>query len=111
MARPMATIARQDTAPIGRPALAVLATVASVFFLHWGAPFFVPLFVALLISFGLTPVADWLERIVRWRVLASAIIVLFLVASMGAAAYAWSDDIAAAWAKLPNAVKTVSLSL
>ena len=107
----MATILKQDAAPLGRPALAILAACAFIFLLHWGAPFFIPLFVALLISFGLTPVVDVLERVVRWRVIAAAIVVLLLVGSMGAAAYAWSDDVAQAWEKLPNAVKTVSRSV
>jgi len=108
----MATILKQDPTPsVGRPALAVLAAVAFIFLLHWGAPFFIPLFVALLISFGLSPVVDVLERLVRWRVVAAAIVVLALVGSMAAAAYAWSDDVAQAWEKLPNAVKMVSRSV
>ena len=51
----------------GDRALVVLATVAAILLLYWGAPFFIPLFVALLIAYALSPLVDQLMRLVRYR--------------------------------------------
>ena len=48
-------------------ATAFLAVIAAIFLLHWGAPFFIPLFIALMIAFALSPLVDVIERVVRWR--------------------------------------------
>jgi predicted PurR-regulated permease PerM len=94
-----------------RGSLVVLAVVAGIFLLQWGAPFFIPLFVALLISYALAPVTDVITRFVRWRVLAATLVVSALVGLIGAAAWAWSDDAAALWQRVPEATKQISASL
>ncbi|MGZ5046471.1 MAG: AI-2E family transporter [Usitatibacter sp.] len=95
----------------GNRSLAVLATVAAIMLLYFGAPFFVPLMVALLISFALTPLVDGLTKLLRFRVLAAAVVVLSALGSLGWAAYAWSDDALAIWEKAPAAAKSISKSL
>jgi predicted PurR-regulated permease PerM len=91
--------------------LVVLATCAVILLLNFGAPFFVPLFVALLIAFSLSPVVDGLTRIVRVRGVAAAIVVCTILAGLGAAAWSWTDDIATIWEKVPVAAKSISKSL
>jgi predicted PurR-regulated permease PerM len=86
----------------------VIAIVAVVFLLRAGAEFFIPLFVALLISYALAPIVDHLTRVVRSRVLAAGIVVLALIGIAGFAAWAWSDDVQAIWQKVPIAARTVS---
>ena len=95
----------------GNRSLAILAGVAMIMLLYFGAPFFVPLMVALLISFALSPVVDALTKVLRFRVLSAALLVLAMLGSMGWAAYAWSDDALAIWEKAPNAAKSISKSL
>jgi predicted PurR-regulated permease PerM len=95
----------------GSRSLAVLSTIAVVFLLNFGAPFFIPLFVGLLISYALSPVVDFLTRFIRVRVLAAAIVVLSIVAAAGAGAWAWSDDVIVIWNKVPIAAKSISKSL
>ena len=95
----------------GDRALVVLAGIAVVMLLYWGAPFFIPLFVALLIAYALTPIADWLTRYVRWRVLSATLVVAGALGLMGFGAWAWSDDVRTLWEKLPVAVKAISGSL
>ena len=95
----------------GSRSLMVLATVAVILVLYWGEPFFVPLLVALMISYALSPLVTALTVVVRHRAIAAALVVLSLVAMGGAAAWAWSDDIAAIWEKAPAAAKTVSRSI
>jgi predicted PurR-regulated permease PerM len=95
----------------GNRSLAVLATVAVILLLYFGGPFFIPLMVALLISFALTPLVDALTKVVRFRALSAGIVVISALGSMGWAAYAWSDDALAIWEKVPAAAKSISKSL
>jgi predicted PurR-regulated permease PerM len=91
--------------------LAVLASVALVFLLHYAAEFFIPLFVSLLISYALSRPVSWLQVVVRWRSVAAAIVVLAIVGLAGVAAWAWSDDAQNIYEQLPEAAKTLSRSL
>ena len=91
--------------------LVVLASVAVVFLLYFGAPFFVPLFVSVLISFALSPVVDAFTKVLRLRALAAAIVVLMALSFLGIAAYSWSDDIVTVWEKVPVAAKSISKSV
>lgn len=86
----------------------LIAIVAVIFLLRAGAEFFIPLFVALLISYALAPVVDHLTRLVRLRVVAAGIVVLGLIGIAGFAAWAWADDVQAIWQKVPIAARTVS---
>ena len=92
-------------------ALAVLAIIASIFLLHWGAPFFIPLFVALLIAFALAPAVDWLTRLVRYRVIAATLVVTLAVGLLGAAAWSWRDDVERLWEMVPVAAKAIATSV
>lgn len=94
-----------------RRALVVLAIIAVVFLLYWGAPFFIPLFIALLIAYALSPVADLVTRFVRWRILSATLVVASVLALLGVGVWAWSDDVAALWQRLPEVTRGVSASL
>ncbi len=95
----------------GERAVGVIAAIAVVYLLHWGAPFFIPLLVALLISYALAPLVDVLTRLVRWRVLSATLVVGSLVGLLGAAAWGWSDDVRDLWEQVPAAAKSISGSL
>jgi predicted PurR-regulated permease PerM len=49
--------------------------------------------------------------VVRARVIAAAIVVLTIIGLFAAAGWAWQDDVAAIWQKLPSAVKSISRSV
>ncbi len=95
----------------GNRSLAVLASIAVILLLDFGSPFFIPLVVALIISFALSPAVDLLAKVVRYRALAAALVVFAVLGSMGLAAFAWRHDAAAIWDKLPSVTKTISKSL
>jgi|KBSSwiStaDraftv2_1062776.scaffolds.fasta_scaffold15215_2 predicted PurR-regulated permease PerM len=95
----------------GNRALVVLATVAVVLLLYFGAPFFVPLLISLLVAYALAPIVGALTRVVRYRALAAGLVVSSIVALGVLAAWTWSDDVDAMWQKLPVAAKTISKSL
>jgi predicted PurR-regulated permease PerM len=91
-------------------ALVVLATIAVIFLLYWGAPFFIPLLVAILISYALSPLVDLLTRAVRTRAIAASLVVAGILGLMGTAAWAWSDDVSALWDRVPEASRALSRS-
>ena len=95
----------------GNRPLAVLAAIAVIFLLYFGGPFFIPLFLSLLISNALSPVVSALTAIVRVRVLAAAIVVLSILALLGLAAWSWTDDVQAMWEEVPAAARSISRSL
>ena len=92
-------------------ATVVLAVIAGIFLLYWGAPFFIPLLVALMIAYALSPVTDALARLVRWRWISASIVVLGMLAAIGFGAWTWADDVASLWERVPDAVHRISASL
>ncbi|HUP28617.1 MAG TPA: AI-2E family transporter [Usitatibacter sp.] len=96
---------------LGNGALVMLAVIAGIGVLYVGAPFFIPLFVALLIAFALTPVTDQLTRLVRYRAAAAGLVVAGVLALMGLGGWAWSDDAVALWERVPEAAKKIATSL
>jgi predicted PurR-regulated permease PerM len=95
----------------GNTSLVILAAVAVVFLLYFGAPFFIPLFISLLISYALSPVVSAMQKAVRSRVVAAALVVLSLLGLFGLAAWGWADDVQRLWQEAPGAAKTLSRSL
>ena len=49
----------------GDKAEMVIAAVAVIYLLHWGAPFFIPLLVSLLIAYALAPATDATLAMIR----------------------------------------------
>ena len=95
----------------GERAVMVIATVAVIYLLHWGAPFFIPLLVALLIAYALAPATDALTRLVRYRALSATLVVGAVLSLMGTAAWAWSDDVQQLWERVPDAARSISGSM
>jgi predicted PurR-regulated permease PerM len=95
---------------LSRNALILIAFVVGIALLYFGAPFFVPLFMAVMIAYALSPVTDLITRVVRWRVVSAGIVVAGVLALVGTAAWAWSDDAAALWQRVPEAAKTITES-
>ena len=95
----------------GNRSLGVLAAVAVVFLLYFGAPFFIPLFVSLLIAYALSPVVNAVTAVVRYRVIGAGIVMAALIGLFGLAVWAWADDVERLWNEAPTAAKTLSRSL
>jgi predicted PurR-regulated permease PerM len=73
-------------------ALVVLATLASIYMLRWAQDIFIPIMVALLFSYALSPVVNWLALHSIPRAVGSALLVVGILAGAGASAYSLSDD-------------------
>ena len=95
----------------GNKSLGVLAAVSVVFLLYFGAPFFIPLFVSLLIAYALSPVVNAVTTLVRHRVVGAALVMAALLGLFGLAVWAWADDAQRLWTEAPTGAKALSRSL
>jgi predicted PurR-regulated permease PerM len=95
--------------PLHRPlnnrgvSLALLATLASIFMLHWASAVFIPLMLGLIFSYALAPAVTRLQRLHLPRAFAAALLMVALVGGTGWTAYALSDDATQFVESLPNA--------
>ncbi len=85
--------------------LAVLATLASVYALHWASAVCIPVVVGLLFSSALSPVVDWLAQRHIPRALSAALLILGILGGAGAAAYSLSADASKLVELLPRAAE------
>lgn len=83
--------------------LTIVAAAATMAALHWGREAFIPIVLSVLISYALEPVVAWLTRLRVPRLVASAVVVGMMTASLGYIAYSLADDVAAIVAELPDA--------
>lgn len=82
--------------------LAVVAVLASIFFLQWAREVIIPLLLGVMFSYALKPAVD---RLQRWRVppaLGAAVVLLVIVGAIGTAMIALSDDATALVESLPE---------
>ena len=86
----------------------MLATIA---LLHFAAAVFIPLVVSVLLSYALSPPVDWLARRGVPRALGAALIVIGIVAGLGALVYSLHDDAVAWLDRLPAAAQKFQKSL
>lgn len=107
-AEPSESPPRRRARPIAPAMLAVLATIA---LLHFAAAVFIPLVVSILLSYALSPPVDWLSRRRVPRALGAAIVVIGIVAGLGALVYSLHDDAVAWLDRLPAAAQKFQNSL
>ncbi len=92
-------------------ALVVIATLGSLYVLHWAGEVFVPLLMGLMLSYALTPVVN---RMVRWhlpRALAAAVVLVGIVTGVGSVLYQLSDDAVAMIESMPEAAQKLRRGL
>jgi predicted PurR-regulated permease PerM len=85
--------------------LAVLATLAAVYTLHWAAAVFIPVMLGLVFSYALSPIVAWLELRHVPRVASAALLILGIVGGAGATVYSLSDDASTLVELLPAAAQ------
>ncbi len=85
--------------------LVVIATLASLYTLHWASAVFIPVMVGLLFSYALSPIVGWLQTRRIPRVLSAGVLILGIVGGLGTLAYALSDDASKMVESLPTAAR------
>lgn len=91
--------------------LVTLATIAFVFALQAGQKFFIPLVFSILISYTLTPLVAWLERIRVPRILAVTVVMLTLLFGAGAVIRSLHTEFQSILTRLPDAAHQISLAI
>ncbi|WP_372658197.1 AI-2E family transporter [Hydrogenophaga sp.] len=100
-------------APMQRPldkagvSLALLATLGSVFMLHWASAVFIPVMLALIFSYALSPAVTRLQRLHIPRAIAAALLMATLGGCTGWTVYALSDDATQFVESLPSAAQKI----
>ncbi|WP_295855883.1 AI-2E family transporter [uncultured Xylophilus sp.] len=88
--------------------LAVLAVLGTLLVLRWAAAVFIPLLLALLLTYALSPAVDAMQRRLRMpRMLSAALLLCGLLGAFGSTAYWLSDDAADLLDSLPVAARKV----
>ena len=87
-------------------ALLVVASVLTVYFLQWAQQLLIPIVLAVLLSFTLTPLVNGLARLV-WRSVAAAVAIAIASGLLGFGIWAVSDDAIAVVRDLPQAARKV----
>jgi predicted PurR-regulated permease PerM len=72
--------------------LVVIASLASLLALRWAAPVLIPLLLALLVTYALSPIVEALARFQIPRALSSAVLLLSIIGGVVGTAYWLSDD-------------------
>ena len=85
--------------------LVLLAIFASIAMLRWAQAVFIPLFLALILSYALGPAVDGLERLRVPRWLSALVLLLAIVFGLGAAAWSLRDEAVNLIDTLPEAVE------
>jgi predicted PurR-regulated permease PerM len=92
-------------------ALGVLATLATVFALSWAQTFLVPLLLGIVITYTLSPVVFWLERMRIPRVAGTVLVMTTVVAALVLGAYSLRGQLQTIIEQLPVATAKLSSSL
>ena len=83
--------------------LALLATLGSIFMLHWASAVFIPLLLGVMFSYALSPAVS---RLQRWRIpraIGAALLMMAVIGGTGWTAYTLSDDATQFVESLPDA--------
>lgn len=87
-------------------ALVVVTAVLTVYFLQWAQQLLIPIVLAVLLAFTLTPVVNGLARVL-WRGLAAGLAIALTSALLGLGVWAVSDDAIAVVRDMPQAARKV----
>lgn len=110
-AEPAPVLLRRKAVSVRSLALALLATLASIAALRLGSAFFVPVMLALVASYSLTPLVDRLENVHVPRAFGAALVVSAVVAGTGWLSYSYMDEGERLIDALPAAAEKLRVTL
>ena len=91
--------------------LGLIAALASIFMLRWASAVFIPVMVGLLFSYALSPVVNWLHARHIPRAISAAMLILGILAGLGATMFSLSDDASNLVESLPLAAQKMRAAL
>lgn len=87
-------------------AITIIATVLAVYSLQWSQQLLIPVVLAVLLAFALTPIVNVFSRVI-WRSVASALAIVLATGVIGLGVWAVSDDAIAVVRDVPEAAQRV----
>lgn len=96
------TMPAKDLVQVKNVALVILTTLAVIFALDWAQNFVITMLLGVLLAYTLNPVVKWLEYIKIPRVIGSSLVIVFLMISIGFAAFTLRGQVQSIIAKLPE---------
>ena len=91
--------------------MAMLATFAAIFMLHWAKAVIIPVMLALTVSYALAPLVNQLQRLHLPRAAAAALLLVGLVSGGGWTAYNLSDEASQLAESLPTSAQKLRQTL
>ena len=91
--------------------LLLLTVFAVIFVLDWARAVFIPLVFAVIISYALSPIVNWLERWHLPRVLGAGLVLVLIVGGVGTLVYSIKDETSSMIETLPQAAQTFRQTL
>ena len=91
--------------------MVLVAAFVVIYFLQWAKPFLVPLLLGILITYALSPVVGWVERIRIPRPIAALVVLLAVLAPTGMVAYFMADDAVQLLEGLPASIQKVATAV
>lgn len=88
-------------------ALGVLMVLAVLAVLKLASGFFIPLMIGMVLSYALSPLVDWLQRMKIPRVVSAGVLILGILGGLGASVYSLSDDANELVESMPDAARKV----
>jgi predicted PurR-regulated permease PerM len=92
-------------------ALTAIVVVATIFLLQYAQPVLIPIVLAVLISYMLTPIVNWLQQVKIPRFIGAVVALAMLVATLGAAVWSVSDDAIRIVEDLPRAARQMRATI
>ncbi len=92
----------KDLVQVKNVALVILTTLAVIFALDWAQNFVITMILGVLLAYTLNPVVKWLEYIKIPRVVGSSLVIVFLMISIGFAAFTLRGQVQSIIATLPE---------
>jgi len=94
--------------PVRSIATTLLATLAVIVALWWGRSFMIPLTAGVMLALLVLPLTVWIERLVRLRIAATTLTLMFVLAVLGLAGAAFGDQLARVAGRAPDMITLVA---
>jgi len=91
--------------------MVLVAVFVVIYFLQWAKPFLVPLLLGILISYALSPVVGWIERVRVPRAIAALLVLSAFIAPTVMVAYFMADDAVELLEGLPISIQKVATAV
>jgi predicted PurR-regulated permease PerM len=92
---------------VSSTATIVLAVLAAIYTLHWAREVFIPVMLAVLTSYALSPIVDRMERLRLPRAAAAGLLLAAILGALGGTTYVLADDAAEFVELLPQAAQKI----